>query len=102
MSANKPSHTEEEYFVRVEAEKKKKLIEEIRQKLSEEEKKRIRDLHWMHCPKCGMELHSFPFKGVTIEKCFGCHGIFLDDGELEKVAGEVGGFMEGLMSLFRL
>jgi uncharacterized protein len=102
MTANKPSHTEEEYFTRVEAEKKKRLAEERARKLTREEQKRLKELHWMHCPKCGMELHSVPYKGVVIDKCFSCHGIFLDDGELEKIAGEERGFLTGVLSLFRI
>lgn len=101
MTAPKPSHTEEEYFARVEAEKKKKLAEDGHRKLTEEEKNRLRALHWMHCPKCGMELHPIPFKGVTLDKCFACHGVYLDDGELEKIAGHEGGFLHAVLSLFK-
>ena len=102
MTPPKPSHTEEEYFARVEAEKKKRLADEYARKLSQEEQKRLREFHWMRCPKCGMELHSLPFKGVTIEKCFSCQGIFLDDGELEKIVGEERTFLSGVLSLFKI
>lgn len=102
MTTVKPSHTEEEYFVRVEAEKKKKLAEEYARKLSHEQQKKLKELHFMHCPKCGMELHALPFKGVVIDKCFSCHGIFLDNGELEKIVGEERGFLSGVLSLFKI
>jgi hypothetical protein len=101
MTTVKPSQTEEEYFARVEAEKKKKLAEDYARTLTQQEQNRLKELHWMRCPKCGMDLHSLPYKGVVIEKCFTCHGIFLDDGELEKVAGEERGFLRGLLSLFK-
>lgn len=101
MSMIKPSQTEEEYFARVEAEKKKRLAEEYKKKLSKEAQKKLKELHWMHCPKCGMELHSVPFKGIVIDRCFHCHGVFLDAGELEKVAGEEGGFLTSVLSLFK-
>lgn len=101
MTQTKPSHTEEEYFTRVEAEKKKKLSEDNQKKLSEEERRLLRATHWMHCPKCGMDLHPIPYKGVTIDKCFSCHGVYLDDGELEKIAGEASGFLHGLLGLFK-
>ena len=100
MTAPTPSKPEDEYFAKVEAEKKRKLAEEIQQQLNEEERLHLKEKHWMRCPKCGMELHPVVFKGITIDKCFGCHGVFLDDGELEKVAGKEGGFLPGLMSLF--
>jgi len=101
MTGIKPSQTEEEYFARVEAEKKKKLAEDFKKKLSHEQQKKLKDLHWMHCPKCGMELHAIPFKGIVIDKCFHCRGVFLDGGELEKVAGEEGGFLHSVLSLFK-
>jgi hypothetical protein len=98
----KPSQTEEEYFAKVEAEKKKVLYDQAKQKLTEEEKRRVKELHWMRCPKCGTELHPLPYKGIVIDKCFSCHGIFLDDGELEKIVGEEKGFLTGVLSLFRI
>ncbi len=101
MTVPKPSQTEEEYFARVEAEKKKKLAAEQGHRLTEKQREELKNQHWMHCPKCGMELHPVPYKGVTMDKCFHCHGVFLDDGELEKIAGQEGGFLSGVMSLFR-
>ena len=52
-------------------------------KLSEEERQGLKKMHWMHCPKCGMDLHPIPYKGVTIDKCFSCGVIWLDKDELE-------------------
>ena len=101
MTVPKPSQTEEEYFARVEAEKKKKLAAEQGRRLNEQQREELKKQHWMHCPKCGMDLQPVPYKGVTMDKCFHCHGVFLDDGELEKIAGQEGGFLTGVMSLFR-
>jgi len=101
MSATiKPSKPESEYFAKVETEKKRKLAEERRKALDEAEQIRLKETHWMRCPKCGLELHSVVFRGVTVDKCFHCHGIYLDEGELEKIAGKADGFLPGLMSLF--
>ena len=97
----KSTTAEEEYFAREEAEKKKRLAAGRMAKLAQEEKDRLKMLHWMHCPKCGMELHPILFKGVTIDKCFACKGVFLDDGELEKLAGSESGFLKGVSSLFK-
>jgi hypothetical protein len=102
MTTPKPSQTEEEYFARVEAEKKKLLAEEYARTLNQQEQKRLKELHWMRCPKCGLELHAVPFKGITIDKCFSCHGLFLDDGELEKIAGKEEGFLTSVLSLFKI
>lgn len=82
----KPSEREEEYFARAEYEKKKKLEEEKHKKLAEEEKRRLKELHYMRCPKCGMELIEIDYKGIEVDKCSECEGIWLDAGELEAVA----------------
>ncbi|MCA9695461.1 MAG: zf-TFIIB domain-containing protein, partial [Myxococcales bacterium] len=52
--------------------------------LDEDERKRLKDLHWMHCPKCGDDMAEVQFRGVQIDKCFACGGVYLDDGELEQ------------------
>lgn len=60
--------------------------------LAEQERERLRQLHFMHCPKCGAELSEVVFRGVKVDKCFGCGGVYLDDGELEQLAGKPGWF----------
>ena len=64
--SKKPSEKEEEYFVRMEFERKKKVEEGKHQKLREEEKKKLRDLHFMRCPKCGMELIEIDYQGIKV------------------------------------
>jgi len=59
----KPSEKEEEYFVRMEYERRKKIEVEKQQKPAEEEKKRLKDLHNMRCPKYGMELLKLIIRG---------------------------------------
>jgi len=82
----KPSEKEEEFFARMEFEKKKKIEEEKHKRLAEEEKKRLKKLHYMQCPKCGMELIEIDYKGIKIDECSECEGIWLDAGELATVA----------------
>jgi hypothetical protein len=82
----KPSDQEEEYFARIEFEKKKKAEEEKHKRLAAEERKRLRDLHYMRCPKCGMELIEIDYEGIKADKCSECEGIWLDAGELKAVA----------------
>ena len=85
--SKKPSEKEEEYFARMEFERKKKVEERKYQKLREEEKKMLRDLHFMKCPKCGMELIEIDYRGIKVDKCAECQGVWLDAGELETAAG---------------
>ena len=81
----KPTESEEEYFARLEFEKRKKAEQEKQQRLVADEKKRLKDLHHMKCPKCGMELIEIDYKQIKIDKCSACDGIWLDAGELDAV-----------------
>jgi uncharacterized protein len=102
VSTAKPSSPEDEYFAKTEAEKLKKLAKEQQSKLSGQESEKLKAIHWMRCPKCGHELHEIPFRGVNVDKCLNCQGIFLDDGEMEAIAGgEESGFFKALGGLFK-
>jgi len=96
----KPSEKEEEFFARQEFEKKKKLEEEKHKQLAADHKKKAKDLHFMKCPKCGMDLVEIDYKKLKIDKCSSCEGVWLDAGELDMVAkmDKVG--MDGLFSVF--
>lgn len=44
------------------------------------------------CPKCQSAMSSLDRSGVTLERCNQCGGIFLDNGELERIeAAEAAG-----------
>lgn len=81
----KPSTKEEEYIARLEFEEKKKREQVRHKKLVAEEKKKLKELHYMRCPKCGMELIEMDYKKLKIDKCSSCQGIWLDAGEFEAV-----------------
>jgi hypothetical protein len=104
----KPSSKEDEFFAREDAIKLRKLAtkarEEAAQKaqgMNEEEKKKLKELHWMHCPKCGMQMHTIEINKVEIDKCFTCGGLYFDDGELEKVTGQETNFFSGMNTVFK-
>ena len=82
----RPSDQEEEYFAKVEIERRRKLEEERTKAVAEAERNRLKELHYMRCPKCGMELHEIEYRGVKIDKCFQCEGLWLDAGELETLS----------------
>ncbi len=82
----KPSEKEEEYFARMEFERKKKIEEEKHKDLAENEKTRLKEQHFMRCPKCGMELIEIDYKHIKIDKCSECDGVWLDAGELEAIS----------------
>jgi hypothetical protein len=97
----KPSEKEEEYFARLEFEKKKKIEEEKHKKLAGEEKKKLQELHYMRCPKCGMELIEIDYKNIKIDKCSECEGVWLDAGELEAISRFEKTGLDKLFSVFK-
>ena len=98
---NKPSEQEEEYFARIEFEKRKQIEEEKQKKLIEEEKKKLRELHFMRCPKCGMQLIEIDYKNIKVDKCSGCDGIWLDAGELGAISKLEKSGMDKLFGVFK-
>ena len=82
----KPSEAEEEYFKRLEFEKLKKAEEVKREQMAAEETLKLKKLHFMCCPKCGMQLVELDYHGVAVDKCSGCEGVWLDAGELEQIS----------------
>jgi uncharacterized protein with PIN domain len=101
---DKPSEKEQEYFLRVEAERLKQLRAEHQERMAEEARRTLKELHFMRCPKCGQELSATKLGGVEVDVCPGCHGMFLDDGELQKLVEERGrgAFASALGSLRKL
>ena len=81
----KPTESENEYFARLEIQRRLRAQAEKAQALAAEEKKRRKDLHFLHCPKCGSGLEEAVMERVTVDICPGCHGVWLDEGELDKL-----------------
>lgn len=97
----KPSDKEEEYFARQEFKRKKKEQEELQRRIEAEEKERMKELHYMHCPKCGMELIEINYKGIEVDKCASCEGIWLDAGELEAISELEKGILDRWFTVFK-
>jgi len=74
--------SEVEYFARIEFERRQAKLDEEHDEMKAAERKKLKELHHMRCPKCGMEMVELEFEGVNIDKCTECLGIYLDDGEL--------------------
>ena len=83
MAPVKPSEKEDEYFLKLEAEKVKKLRTDLDKKRKDENKKFHKEAHWMKCPKCGSDLVELNYQNVMVDECKECKGIWLDHGELE-------------------
>jgi Zn-finger nucleic acid-binding protein len=98
----KPSHGEDEYFTLEDAEKKRRMALQAKKQMATAEAKRLKDLHFMHCPKCGMEMHEVPFRKLDVDVCFACGGVFLDKGEIDLIAHpQQKGIMAAILNWFK-
>jgi uncharacterized protein len=97
----KPSEKEDEYFAKLQFEQKKKVEEEKHKKLAVTEKNKLKELHFMRCPKCGMELIEIDYKNIKIDKCSECEGIWLDAGELDMISKIEKSGLDKLFSVFK-
>lgn len=82
----KPTEREEEYFIRIEQELQKQREEQRKKQASKEQKEKLMELHFMKCPKCGADLIEIDFKGIKIDECSSCRGMWLDAGEFDALA----------------
>ena len=93
--------SEDEYFARKDIERRRKLALEEKAKLQEQEQEALKERHWFRCAKCGMKMETIVFRGVEVERCFSCGGTYLDQGELEKLAGEESKVLQSIVGLFK-
>lgn len=101
MSKGKSSKTEDEYFAKEDAEKKKRLEQQLNQEATEKHRAQLKETCYLKCPKCAGDLNEILFRGVKIDKCADCDGVWLDDGELEKLAGpEEGNIVKDFLGMF--
>ncbi|HEY5609916.1 MAG TPA: zf-TFIIB domain-containing protein [Thermoanaerobaculia bacterium] len=102
MSVDKPSKNEDEYFTKLELEKKRQWEQERAAKMAEGERQKLKELHYMKCPKCGMDLHTIEVEKVSVDRCVSCNGTWFDAGEMEELVKhhDVGLFGR-VMSIFK-
>ena len=80
-----PSEREEQYFKEQELKQRLQQSGAQQQKAAAEEKQRFKDLHWMHCPKCGQSLLTEKHGAVDVDVCPSCRGLWLDASELDTI-----------------
>jgi len=95
---NKPSHVEDEYFAKEEVERKRKLALQLMKETSAAEAQRLKDLHYMRCPACGHQLQEVTLRGVPVDVCFACQGVFLAHGELKQFQDQIAAGKRGLVA----
>ncbi len=99
----KPSKVEDEHVWVQEMQLRMAKLAKEQQEKTEAEKKRLKEAHWMHCPKCGQKLATETCGAVEIDVCPSCKGAWLDMGELGAIvesAGQ-GGFFHKCLRLIR-
>ncbi len=69
--------------------------------MEEAERAALKALHFMHCPKCGFELHTVKYREVEVERCFHCHGTFFDEKQLEHLLGKEPNFLHRIAAVFK-
>lgn len=71
----------------------------------EDEKERVKSLHWMRCPKCGHEMETVNHHEVLIDKCSLCEGLYFDKGEFDSLlrmeVEERTSFFKGMLKIFK-
>ncbi len=86
----RPSKNEQEYIWVQEIQNRMAKLAKEQQAQSEAEKRRLKEAHWMHCPKCGQQLATEQCGEVEIDVCPSCKGVWLDRGELATIVESAG------------
>lgn len=97
----KPTEHEDEHFARIEQELIKQVAERKKSSQSKEEREQLKKLHYMKCPKCGMDLVELDFKGMLIDECPTCKGIWFDAGEFDSLVKIERSSLDKLFNIFR-
>lgn len=75
----------EEKLLREAREKSLREKEEREKQEKAEEIKKLQDLHWMKCPKCGHDMDVMKIENIEVDQCKNCQGIYFDAGELDEL-----------------
>jgi len=74
---------EDQFF----AQRDRELIEKLRGEKDAAVEEAHRTAALNRCPKCGTALRQREHRGVKVDECSSCGGIWLDHGEFEELAG---------------
>jgi hypothetical protein len=101
MAITPASNPEDLHVARHEFEQRARAEETKRAKLEAEERERLRGLHHMRCPKCGSQLLTIDYRGIAIDECSHCKGVWLDHEELDQILRLERPTLDKLLKLFR-
>jgi Zn-finger nucleic acid-binding protein len=98
----KPTSQEDEYFVKEDAEKKRRIALEMKKQLAADQQAALKQLHFGHCPKCGMNMQEVRYGKLNVDACFACGGVFLGKGDMDLIAQpQQKGIMGAILNWFK-
>ena len=97
----KPNQIEDQHVWEHELKRRLQILETEHQATAEAEKQRLKDAHWMHCPKCGQKLATENYGPVEIDVCPSCRGLWLDANELETILASESGLFRSCLKVLR-
>lgn len=97
----KPNTIEDQYIWELEMNLRLQKLQAEQQAATQTEKRRLKELHWMHCPKCGQKLTTEHNGAVEIDLCPSCRGVWLDANELETIVSSESGFLHSCLKILR-
>jgi hypothetical protein len=97
----RPSDPEDEYFARQEFERRRQELEAARTREADAERERILAVARGRCPKCASPLVELHLRGIEVDRCSGCQGIWLDFGELDRLTEGESGLVGALRRVFK-
>jgi rubrerythrin len=94
-----PHKSEDQHILEIELRRRLEKLEAEQKALAEEKKKSQKELHWMHCPKCGNNLSTQLYGRVEIDVCPSCRGLWLDANELETILANESGLLKSALKI---
>ena len=67
------------------ARKRDKRMRDAAAKRGQETLDELRAEHWLKCPKCGHDMETVTLKGIEVENCTFCKGVYFDRDEIESL-----------------
>jgi len=90
---------EDQHIREYELKRRLQKLEVEQQAAAETEKRQRKELHWLHCPKCGQKLTTENYGNVEIDVCPSCRGLWLDANELEIIVASENGFLRSWLKV---
>jgi hypothetical protein len=95
----KSTPTEDQHVREHELSQRVEVLEVEQRATVETEERQLKELHWMHCPKCGHKLVTETYRAVEIDLCPSCRGLWLDANELRTIMANDSAFLQSCLNI---